>query len=443
MGSLPRIWTHNLQGIQYHENFQPDSCSRNASQMAFAIAAGARSRNVYEAANKQNAIVVAGSAQDVGIVGWFTGGGHGPLSSTYGMGTDNVLQATIVTPEGEIVTANECLHPDLFWAIRGGGGGTFGIVTEVVMKAYPAPTVQSQEFLIMPADPDNLTDWWDAVTYFWSDLPRMKAGGLSGYFFVAPPITSGYFGFGIDTWSLLGRFSVFDAPNGTADSLMEPLIEYLTNHSSTVNHTFIPSSYSTFFESWNETIGFEAVAVGGGVLGSRFLTEQSLTSDIEHLHSVLQNVSITGYGLQGLFIANSANRNDVSLNPAWRDAVVHAIVIGGFLDSATLQEQRQVFDRVTNNLTPKLKSLAPDSGAYFNEADPNDPNWQYDFFGENYERLRSVKRRYDPDDVLWCRSCVGSERWVPENLYSGFDGDGRLCQAPWVGNSTTNAKGEL
>jgi FAD/FMN-containing dehydrogenase len=103
--------------------------------MAATFAAGERVRNVYELAAKHDAVVVAGSAQDVGIMGWFTGGGHGPLSSTYGMGADNVLQIQIVTPTGDFLTANACQNPEIFWAIRGGGGGTFGVVTEVTMRA--------------------------------------------------------------------------------------------------------------------------------------------------------------------------------------------------------------------------------------------------------------------------------------------------------------------
>ncbi|GAB1209143.1 hypothetical protein APSETT445_007909 [Aspergillus pseudonomiae] len=80
-------------------------------------------------------------SQDVGVVGWATGGGHGRATGNYGMGADNIIAAALVTPGGELVTANACQNKDLFWAIRGGGGGTFGVILSVTLKAYPMPSV--------------------------------------------------------------------------------------------------------------------------------------------------------------------------------------------------------------------------------------------------------------------------------------------------------------
>ena len=64
-----------MRGFEWHDNFQPYGCPRNETQMAATFAAGERSRDVYEATAEHDAVVVAGSAQDVGVVGWFTGGG--------------------------------------------------------------------------------------------------------------------------------------------------------------------------------------------------------------------------------------------------------------------------------------------------------------------------------------------------------------------------------
>ena len=64
------------------------------------------------------------------------GGGHSSLSPLHGLAVDNLLEADIVTADGTLVTANSCTNADLFWALRGGGGGTFGVVTRVVYKAH-------------------------------------------------------------------------------------------------------------------------------------------------------------------------------------------------------------------------------------------------------------------------------------------------------------------
>ena len=64
------------------------------------------------------------------------GGGHGILSPIHGLAVDNLLEADIVIADGTLLTVNQCWFSDLFWAIRGGGGGTFGIVTRAVYKAH-------------------------------------------------------------------------------------------------------------------------------------------------------------------------------------------------------------------------------------------------------------------------------------------------------------------
>ena len=70
--------------------------------------------------------------------GWLQGGGHGTLSPRYGLGVDNVLEIEIVTADGQLRTVNAYSSPDLFWALRGGGGGTWGVVTQATFKAYPS-----------------------------------------------------------------------------------------------------------------------------------------------------------------------------------------------------------------------------------------------------------------------------------------------------------------
>jgi hypothetical protein len=78
------------------------------------------------------------------------------------------------------------------------------------------------------------------------------------------------------------------------------------------------------------------------------------------------------------------------------------------LDPAAKEQQ---LDLLTNTYVEAFRKLAPNMGAYVNEADANEPNFQQAFWGDNYPRLLDIKRRYDPSDVLWCTPCVGNERW--------------------------------
>lgn len=113
-----------------------------------------------------------------------------------------------------------------------------------------------------------------------------------------------------------------------------------------------------------------------------------------------------------------------ALNPAWRDTVVHFIVIEGWIDGSPASTINKVYNDITYNKTAALRRLDPDSGAYFNECDVFEQDWQYTFFGKNYPRLREIKDKYDPKGLFWCRSCVGSEQWVEEK-------DGKLCRPSW------------
>jgi FAD/FMN-containing dehydrogenase len=71
--------------------------------------------------------------------GWSTGGGHAVLSSEFGLGVDNVLEFKVVAADGNLHVANEVSNPDLFWALRGGGPSTFGVVVEATFKVSPGP----------------------------------------------------------------------------------------------------------------------------------------------------------------------------------------------------------------------------------------------------------------------------------------------------------------
>jgi FAD/FMN-containing dehydrogenase len=79
-------------------------------------------------------------------------------------------------------------------------------------------------------------------------------------------------------------------------------------------------------------------------------------------------------------------------------------------------------DLITNKFVPALAALLPGGGsAYLNQADFREPNWQDVFFGENYDKLRDLKNKYDPDRIFWGRTTVGSEEWAETT-------DKKLCR---------------
>jgi hypothetical protein len=118
-GSLS-IWTHYLKDLEYIEEYTGKT---DYSGPAFKVGAGIQSSEIYDAATAQGKMIVAGEQPTVGYAGgYLSGGGHSPLSSLLGMAVDSVIEFTIVLANGSIVDVDQYSSPDLFWAVRGGGG---------------------------------------------------------------------------------------------------------------------------------------------------------------------------------------------------------------------------------------------------------------------------------------------------------------------------------
>lgn len=143
------IWTHNLRGREWHSVFFPQNAPSNFGGVsAVTLQAGEEWLDVYRDADVHNVTIAGGSAISVGAVGGYVlGGGHSPFSHFYGLAADNLLEATIVTPCGEHIVLNEYTDPEYFWALRGGRGNAWGILTSATYKTHPLPTHIQVAFL--------------------------------------------------------------------------------------------------------------------------------------------------------------------------------------------------------------------------------------------------------------------------------------------------------
>jgi FAD/FMN-containing dehydrogenase len=109
------------------------------------VSAGAKWRDVSAPASSQGLAPLAGSSAEVGVVGYTLGGGLSWLSRKHGLACNSVLAAEVVTADGKLVRANRENEPDLFWALRG-GGGSFGVVTALEFELYPVPELAAGMF---------------------------------------------------------------------------------------------------------------------------------------------------------------------------------------------------------------------------------------------------------------------------------------------------------
>lgn len=141
------IWTHNIQPeITFSDDFLPSGCSKSTGFETMTYGAGHEFGQLYDAAHAKGYMLSGGAALSVGAAGgWLQGGGHGVLAPNYGLGVDNVVELNALLPNGSVVAANRCKNQDVFFAMRGGGGGTFGILLNVTSHVYPEVPMQVRE----------------------------------------------------------------------------------------------------------------------------------------------------------------------------------------------------------------------------------------------------------------------------------------------------------
>jgi hypothetical protein len=175
------IWTHNMRGREWHNQFIPKDATSSVSGVpAVTLQAGEEWLDVYRAADAQDVIIAGGSAISVGVAGgYLLGGGHSPFSYYYGLAADNLLEMEIVTPCGKHVVLNEYTDPEYFWAVRGGGGNSWGVVMSVTYKTHPKPSHIQVAFL--QANMSTKAAYRKVYTQTLKALPGVTDAGYTGY----------------------------------------------------------------------------------------------------------------------------------------------------------------------------------------------------------------------------------------------------------------------
>ncbi|KAF1955810.1 FAD binding domain-containing protein [Byssothecium circinans] len=420
-GSLS-IWTHGLKDIQVFDNYVDDSGYKGPAVKA---GAGVQAFELYKAVSDKGYAVVAGEGRTVGVMGgYIQGGGHSPLSSLYGMAADHVLGFEVVTAIGEFLSANATSNTDLFWALRGGGGATFGIVTSVTVKAFKDIPVTAASWSFNSSKL-GVESFWNATKAFIDGANNYADKGIYTYFMV---------GQGPGGKDYMFNMAPFFAPGKTTQETNAVLAPYLTQLTGQ-NIPFSPkiTEYKGFNSAWQAEFGLEGGSNVQSAIGSRlfqrsnFDNDQSRTTTFNALRaSVEAGQSVIAFNL-GPTLVRGGNA-DNAVNPAWRSTVIHAITSRGWNTKATSAEILATRKAFTNGTLQKWRDITPNSGSYLNEADRMEPNWQTSFWGDKYARLLEIKKERDPKNVFWAVNSVGSEGWVVESVDGLPNENGKLCK---------------
>ena len=356
-------------------------------------------------------------AQTVGCLGgWMQGGGHSPATHDFGLGADQVLEAQVVLASGKVVTANPCENSDIFFAIRGGGPSSYGVVVSTVIKAYPTNKVAAQIFGFAPLTANDSSAFMDAVAIVHQNYPNLSDSGFSGYgswsIYSPTPLVGNY------STGFIHTIAVFGKTAAEAEALFASTAAQLRTYNGTSLYmTTRYLSFPTYVAYYNALSGIVTPVGQTAALGSRFLGREALTGNVPALKNMLRTIAGTPEQATSnniVFVGGGQVFADASdpysgVNPAWRQTYVHNIVARGWAPGSSNATIQAVYDDITYNKTQAMKALAPNTGCYMNEADRFDPEYLHDFYGEHAWILSAIKRRHDPRNVFYCPTCIGSE----------------------------------
>jgi FAD/FMN-containing dehydrogenase len=441
------IWTHRMNSIVLRDDFVPSGCApQTPPQAAVTIGAGAIWMHAYnEVTTKAARYVQGGGCGTVGVAGLIQGGGFGSYSKRYGIAAASLLEAEAVTADGQVRIANACVNPDLFWALKGGGGGGFGVVTRVTLRTHDLPAFFGGVFFTVQASSDvafrrligRFVAFYSEALFNpnWGEIASLRRRN-----------------------QLVISMSFQDLGQTQAEAVWQPFIRWISEApddfqikdgpnivAANAQHRWDPAFFREHFPSavrfddrpgapgdnmfWSANLseaghfihGFESTWLPASLLQP---DQQERLADA--LCAAAARWSVEVHFQKGLAGAPAAARTaaaETAMNPAVLDAFALAIIAGegppvfpGLRGhEPDLPAARRNATRIAAAMDELLK-VVPNAGAYVAESSYFQQDWQRAYWGPHYQRLLAIKRQYDPDGLFFTRHGVGSEGWTEDGF---------------------------
>jgi len=440
------IWTRKMRAMTVHDAFVANGCAdREARQPAVTAEAGAIWMHAYdEVTTKGGRYVQGGGCTTVGVAGLVQSGGFGSFSKRYGLAAAWLLEAEIVTADGVVRIANHCTNPDLFWGLKGGGGGSLGVVTRLTLRTRELPEFFGAVTATVKATSD--------ATY------RQLIG--QGIAFYAESLLNPHWGeqiaFRRDNTVAI-RMVFQGLSRQEAEDAWRPFFDRISG----APRDFVVESAPRIVavparRFWDAALlkRFPGVVVaddrpgapegnvawaGDAGQAAQFLQAYQSCwlpaallrpADRERLCDALFAATRHwGFelhfnkGLAGAPVAELAAARNTATNPTVLDAFALMIcgaggppaypgVAGHEPDVPAARRSAAAVDRAMR----ELRQLVPAAGSYVSESNFFEEDWQRSYWGSNYPRLLAIKNTYDPDGLFVVHHGVGSERWSADGF---------------------------
>jgi len=436
------IRTRAMHDITVHDAFTPQGAS-GPGVPAVSIGAGAMWVDTYDAVtSKAGRYVQGGGCATVGCAGLVLGGGFGSFSKRYGTGGASLIEAEIVTADGQVRIVNAHRDPDLYWALKGGGQCAFGVVTRLTLKTHElgreaggfdlTVTAASDEAfrkllaafvetiatgLINPHWGESVNVHGDnrlSVSMVFKDLTPAEAKAAW------KPVTDLVAAAPAD-YQIRGSSAPTQPMKTWWDfaplrKVGAPWVRFDTRSDAPDQHAWWAgdSDQVSMFITGYESLWLPA----------SLLEKPSRARLVDGLFEASRHFAVSLHfnkGLAGAPAEALAASRDTATNPAVLDAFALAIIATGTfpnypgypaVDLAKAQESARRIDAATSALRP----LAPAGGSYVSESNYFNKDWRQAFWGPHYPRLAAIKTKYDPEGLFVFHHGVGSENWSPDGF---------------------------
>jgi FAD/FMN-containing dehydrogenase len=436
------IWTRHMHDVILHDNFLPQGChATHAPQRAVTVGSGAYWLQAYDAVTtKAGAYVQGGGCTTVGCAGLIQSGGFGSFSKHYGTAASGLLEAEVVTADGQIRIANACRNSDLFWALKGGGGGTFGALSKLTLRVRDLPEFAGgAQFKVKASSDDAYRRLIRQFVGFYREALFSEHFGEQAHFAPNNELRISMVHIGLTTEESRKIWQPFLDWIGKSpgDYTLQP---GLIIGSMPMRHWWDPdwrkehhlesfradsrpnaASGNVWWSGDSGQVGWVVWAFESLWMPASLLKDDSQGQLADAIFAASRFTGLEFHfnkGLAGAPPEAITAAKDTATNPAVCEAFALLIVADGQgpaypgiaghePDVAGAHKGAEAVHRCM----AELRALAPSGGAYVSESNYFESDFQRAYWGANYARLAQIKQKYDPHGLFFVHNGVGSESW--------------------------------